>query len=56
MEASGSGAVETKAAKKQDARDRVRGLGQTGAGQVVVHEALGQEPVQEPLDNAMFQV
>ena len=52
----GPGAVEAEPAHQDHAGDGVVGLGQAGPGEVVVDEALGGEPAEQPLDDAVLQV
>ena len=52
----GRGAVEAEAAEQDHARDRVRRLGEAGAGEVVVDEALGDEAAEQPLHDPVLQV
>ena len=49
-------AVEGEPAEQDDARDRVVGLGQAGAREVVVDEALGGEAAEQALDDALLQM
>lgn len=56
VQAGCAGAVERQPAKQDDPWDGILAMDQAIAGQVVVHEALRQEPSQQSLDNAMVQV
>src|SRR5439155_11017719 len=48
--------IEREAAQKDHARDRVRGLRETGARKVVVNEALGAKAGQQPLGDPLLEV
>ena len=49
-------AVEAQAAQEDHAGDRVAGLRETGPREIVVDEALGPEPRQQPLRDPLLQV
>jgi hypothetical protein len=48
--------IESKAADKDYARDRIRGLRKTCPRQVVVNKALGREAPEQPLYDSLLKV
>ena len=56
MQAFGAAAVQAQPAQQDHARDRVGGLYQAGARQVVMDETLGAETGQQALRHALLQV
>ena len=56
VEADRAGAIKRKASKQDDARDGVGSVGEAGAGEVMMNEALGEKAAEQALNNAVLQV
>ena len=56
MKPDGARAVEREAAEQDDAGYGVGGLGEAGAGEIVMHKALGEKPAEQSLYEPVLEV